>query len=54
MGAFLGYKWIHSSGLTLDAQGGVEYLTAKAESSSATAEDSTVIPLLNLNAGWSF
>jgi hypothetical protein len=58
VGPFLGYKIATNLGFTFELQGGVQYLfaSAKAESGnvSATAEDSNIIPLLNINLGWSF
>jgi hypothetical protein len=59
VGPFIGYKLITKVGFTFFAQGGFEYVTAKADASdndgnSASADDSTFIPLLNLNVGWSF
>lgn len=50
---FVGYKWTHHSGFTLEAQGGITYLAADAQSSTASANRSAVGPLLNLNVGWS-
>lgn len=52
---FVGYKWTHRTGFTVDAQLGVTYLVARAASdagAAATARD--VAPLLNLNVGYSF
>lgn len=58
VGPFLGYKIATNLGFTFEMQGGVQYLfaSAKAESGSvsATAEDSNIIPLVNINLGWSF
>ena len=62
IGAFVGYKTILAIGLTFEAQGGAEVVNADASasatsatgSSTATASDVRVIPLLNLNVGWSF
>lgn len=58
IGPFLGYKIATNLGFTFEAQGGVQYLfaAAKAESgsASATAKDSDIIPLININLGWSF
>ena len=54
IGPFIGYKAMFPFGLTLVAQLGVEFVAAKAQSSSAMADQKDVIPLLNLNAGWSF
>lgn len=58
IGPFLGYKIITDVGFTFDGQLGVQYLAAHATSKSGVAPgsetDSTWIPLLNLNVGWSF
>ena len=58
-GPFLGYKLITSGGFTFVVQGGFQYAAVKAEASDTegnTAEDEqdTIIPLFNLNLGWSF
>jgi hypothetical protein len=50
---FVGYKWTHHSGFTLEAQGGVTWVAADARSSTASASRSAVGPMLNLNVGWS-
>jgi hypothetical protein len=59
VGPFIGYKIAIDAGFTFDAQLGIQYLAIKAEASdasgtSATASEKRVIPLLNLNLGWSF
>ena len=51
---FAGYKWTGRSGLTLEGQLGVTYLVARAESETASDDDSRVGPMLNLNIGYSF
>lgn len=51
---FLGYKWTHRSGITLEGQLGATVMTARAESETATASDSAVGPMLNLQIGYSF
>ena len=54
VGPFLGYKIIAGPGFTFDVQAGVEYMAVAASSSSgSTGSVKTVIPLLNLNVGWS-
>jgi hypothetical protein len=53
VGPFVGYKYTADVGFTFDGQLGVEYVGAKANSSTTTAKDSSWIPLLNLNVGWS-
>jgi hypothetical protein len=59
VGPFVGYKFVMREGLTLALQGGVEYLAARGEAKSSDgdrAEDraSAILPLLNVNLGWSF
>jgi hypothetical protein len=59
VGPFVGYKLVTRAGFTFFAQGGFEYLVAKADASdnlgnSASDKRSAFIPLLNLNLGWSF
>ena len=51
---FLGYKWTHHSGLTLEAQGGVTYIAVRAHSDTASDGEKRVGPMLNLNIGYSF
>jgi len=59
-GPFLGYKIATHIGFTFDAQLGVQYIMAKANAENdetnetATASDSAISPMLNLNVGWSF
>jgi len=59
-GPFVGYKVATNVGFTFDAQLGVQVglIQAEAEDSSdgdsAEDEDSALIPLLNINIGWSF
>jgi len=57
VGPFIGYKLLTREGFTLFVQGGVEVAVIKASASddtgSAHNEQSSVIPLLNLNIGWS-
>lgn len=50
---FVGYKWTHRSGFTLEGQIGASAMFLRAKSPTATAEDKRVAPMLNLNAGWS-
>lgn len=58
IGPFVGYKIASNLGFTFDLQAGAQYLAMQAEaevgSASASDEDSDIIPLLNLNFGWSF
>jgi hypothetical protein len=60
VGPLVGYKLITSGGFTFFVQGGFEYIAVRGEAEdsssgqSASDEDSRVIPLLNLNLGWSF
>ncbi len=57
---FLGYKFAANYGLTLNIQGGVSLVVARASVESSydgttdSASNSTVGPLLNINVGWSF
>ena len=55
-GPFVGYKIAADFGLTFDAQLGFQYqfIGARDANSSATASESSLAPLLNLNVGWSF
>ncbi len=59
VGPLVGYKVCTSGGFTFVAQGGVQFMTAKAEASdsngtTATDEASNIFPMINLNLGWSF
>jgi hypothetical protein len=54
IGPFVGYKALFPIGLTLVAQLGFEVVAVKGESSTSMAKENGFIPLLNLNAGWSF
>lgn len=59
VGPFVGYKLMTDVGFTFFVQGGLQMVTATAEATDAegntdTAEESGLIPLLNLNVGWSF
>jgi hypothetical protein len=59
LGPLIGYKLISSGGFTFSAQGGVQYIALRAEErvgSETLDEDerARVVPLLNLNLGWSF
>jgi hypothetical protein len=59
VGPLIGYKLLTSGGFTFFAQGGFEYIVAKADvadtqGNTGHEEASTFIPLLNLNIGWSF
>ncbi len=55
---FVGYKWTHGSGFTLEGQIGATFMAARANAQSgstmASEEDSKVGPMLNLQAGYSF
>lgn len=58
VGPLIGYKLITKAGFTFFVQGGFQYLAVQASASdgqgtTAEAEDSTIIPLLNANLGWS-
>jgi hypothetical protein len=59
VGPFVGYKLLAQVGFTFFVQGGFQYVAVKANASddagnSATAKQSSFIPLVNLNIGWSF
>jgi hypothetical protein len=54
VGPYVGYKIVTRIGFTFEGNLGVEYMAAHASSSTSTADQKTVIPLLNLNVGWSF
>lgn len=58
LGPYAGYKIIAGPGFTFEANLGVQYVAVRAEASSTTASTSAserrVIPLVNLNVGWSF
>ena len=52
IGAFVGWKYIHRTGVTLLAQGGLAL--GFVGERSPTDTNVTVLPIVNLNAGWSF
>lgn len=52
LGAFVGWKYIHRTGVTLLAQGGLAL--GFVEKGFPRATEVTVLPIVNLNAGWSF
>jgi hypothetical protein len=59
VGPLIGYKTIGATGFTFSIQGGVAYVVLRGEASNAYDEreeeaDETLIPLVNLNLGWSF
>jgi hypothetical protein len=54
IGPFAGYKYTTDVGFTVDVQLGFEYLAVRAHDDVSSTKDSTYIPLLNLNVGWSF
>jgi hypothetical protein len=51
VGAFVGWKYIHRWGVTLLAQGGLAMGWVEEHSRET---DTRVLPIVNLNAGWSF
>jgi len=58
VGPLVGYKLLTSIGFTFFVQGGVSFVAIRAEAEndlgeSATEDESRVLPLLNLNVGWS-
>ncbi len=54
VGGLVGWKYVHSSGFTFLAQGGVAVAEVQAKSTTSSAGQKGAIPLLNLNLGWSF
>ncbi|MCC6215857.1 MAG: hypothetical protein IT376_13415 [Polyangiaceae bacterium] len=59
VGPFVGYKFATDGGFTFVAQVGAQYLAAQAKAedaggTSAAADESAVVPLVNLDLGWSF
>jgi hypothetical protein len=59
MGPLVGYKLVTSGGFTFLAQGGFQYVAIRAEASdgagtTASDEQDSIIPLINLNLGWTF
>jgi hypothetical protein len=50
-----GYKWTHSSGFTLEGQLGVTFIALRAKASTGEmSERRSVLPMLNLQVGYSF
>lgn len=58
IGPYVGYKIITSIGFTFEGNLGVQYVAARGQATdgvnSAEASEKRIIPLLNLNIGWSF
>ena len=59
VGPVVGYKLATKVGFSFNVQGNTKYVAMRAEASSntgqtASARDSAIIPVLNLNVGWSF
>lgn len=58
VGPMIGYKYTADVGFTFDGQVGVQWLAFRGQAASSadttTADQSSIIPLLNLNIGWSF
>jgi hypothetical protein len=55
VGPFVGWKWVGSAGFTFDLQGGLQLLVLPASSSGTSSKKETsALPLLNANLGWSF
>jgi hypothetical protein len=52
IGPYAGYKWVASSGLTLEAQLGASYFAMRGD--GVDENDSRFAVLLNLQVGWSF
>ena len=58
-GPLVGYKLATDVGFSFNLQGGFEYILVQANASDSTgatasAGDSRIIPLININVGWSF
>jgi hypothetical protein len=56
IGPYVGYKIATHVGFTFEANLGAEYMAVRANTTDGTssAQDKKLIPLLNLNVGWSF
>jgi len=58
LGPYVGYKVITNVGFTFEANGGFQYVAMRADATdgtnTASVSQKKVIPLLNLNIGWSF
>ncbi len=56
LGPYVGYKIITNVGFTFEANGGAQYVTLRGSNANNgdTASQKKVIPLVNLNIGWSF
>lgn len=54
LGPYAGYKIITRVGFTFEANLGFQYVTLQAHDDTSSAKQESVIPLLNLNVGWSF
>jgi hypothetical protein len=59
VGPFAGYKLVTDGGFTFVGDFGFQYLSAQAEAhdsagNTSSASDSRLLPLLNLDLGWSF
>jgi hypothetical protein len=52
IGPYVGYKWVASMGLTLEAQLGASYFAMRGD--GVDEDDSRFAVLLNLQVGWSF
>lgn len=52
IGPYVGYKWVASMGLTLEAQLGASYFAMRGD--GVDENDSRFAVLLNLQVGWSF
>lgn len=52
IGPYVGYKWVASMGLTLEAQLGASYFAMRGD--GVDEDDSKLAVLLNLQVGWSF
>jgi hypothetical protein len=54
IGPYVGYKILTRIGFTFSAQLGVGYMAIKAANATAMATQKTVVPIVNLDLGWSF
>jgi hypothetical protein len=58
IGPYVGYKIITGIGFTFEANAGAQYVAMRADATdgtnSGTAKQNRVIPLINVNLGWSF
>jgi len=53
-GPLVGYKWIANTGFTFEAQVGMAFTLALTQHEAGSTWDASVVPLVNVNVGWSF